>query len=128
MTNDNDALLRALKAEREFLDAGGYRKPSWRPQFIFQDSPTCMNHDNPEHPKPCSECVLMPLVPEDCRDKKVPCRQIPLNAQGETIEYFYRCGTQDELENALGTWLQNEIRGLESQQPPVQCRACSAGC
>lgn len=128
MTNNNDVLLRALKTEREFLKRGGYRRPSWRPQFIFQDSPTCLNRDIHEQPRPCSECVLMPLIPEDCRENKIPCRQIPLNPQGETIEYFYSCGTLDELENALGTWLQNEIRGLESEQTPLRCRARSAGC
>jgi hypothetical protein len=41
-------LLGVLKSELEFLNSGGYHKPSWRPQFVFQDSPTCMNRDNPK--------------------------------------------------------------------------------
>ena len=47
MANDDRDLLTVLKAELAFLEKGGYRhSPSarWRPQFIFEDSPTCMNH------------------------------------------------------------------------------------
>lgn len=113
MTNNDEGLLKVLRREHEFLSSGGYRKPTWRPQFIFEDSPTCLKHDDAAHARACSECPLMPLVPAECRGNKVPCRQIPLNAQGDTVDYFYRCGTLDELEVALHAWLTEEIRELE---------------
>ena len=64
MANKKRDLLEVLRLELEFLENGGYRKVySWRPQFIFEDSPTCLNYGNPAARRPCSECVLMQLVP-----------------------------------------------------------------
>ena len=36
----------------------------------------------------------MRFVPSELRDQESPCRLIPLTPKGETIDYFYRCGTQ----------------------------------
>ena len=115
MINAQSKLLDVLKRELEFLNSSGYRRPSWRPQFVFQDSPTCMNRDNPKDPKPCSECVLMPFVPAESRKNKIPCRQIVLNDQGNTIDDFYHWGTREELEDELAVWLETQIRDLESK-------------
>jgi hypothetical protein len=125
MANDDRDLLTVLKAELAFLEKGGYQhspNARWRPQFIFEDSPTCINYGKRENSRPCSECSLMTLVPEDCRDEKVPCRHIPLNAQGFTIDTYYRLGTHEELEQALGAWLRNTIDRLEQERdrhPPI---------
>ena len=57
MQKDERDLLDVLKFELNFLEKGGYgRSPreSWRPVFIFEDSPTCMNYDCKENPAPCS--------------------------------------------------------------------------
>ena len=108
MTNDNRDLLDVLKAELEFLEKGGYRhtaRAAWRPQFMFQDSPTCLNFDPTQQPRPCSDCILMQLVPGDLRTKKIPCRYIPLSERGETVDSFYRTGTQEELEATVAQWL-----------------------
>jgi hypothetical protein len=115
MINAQSKLLDVLKRELEFLNTSGYRKPSWRPQFVFQDSPTCINRDNPKDPKPCSECVLMAFVPAESRKNRIPCRQIVLNDQGNTIDDFYHWGTREELEDELGVWLATQIRDLESK-------------
>jgi hypothetical protein len=119
MTNDRRNLLDVLKAELEFLEKGGYRhtaRADWRPQFMFQDSPTCLNFDPAQGPKPCTDCVLMQLVPEELRNKKIACRYIPLSAQGETIDSFYRTGTQEELEVAVARWLKINIAQLEREK------------
>lgn len=105
-------LVEVLKAELEFLNRGGYRKASWRPQFIFEDSPSCLNYGR-EHKQPCSDCVLMQLVPPEKRKETIPCRYIVLNEQGDTVDFLYRSGTQEELESALRTWLTQEIAKLE---------------
>ena len=112
--SDKRNLSEVLKSELEFLNSGGYRKPSWRPQFVFEDSPTCPNFGHSERQEPCSECILMQLVPPEKRGAKVPCRYIRLNDRGDTIESLYRSGTQDELESALRTWLTREIENLEN--------------
>ena len=137
MSNDQRELLTVLKAELEFAEKGGYRNTdlsAWRPQFIFQDSPTCLNSDPAQPPRPCSECILNQLVPADLRRRNIPCRYIPLNEQGETIDSFYRSGTREELESALRNWLHTTIQRLEvkastteqSAEPEIHVRARAA--
>ncbi len=121
MSKDKRELLEVLKAELQFLAKGGYRQTAradWRPHFIFQDSPTCLNFDPTQQPRPCTDCVMMQVIPEDQRSKKIPCRFIPLNAQGETIDSFYRYGTYAEVEAALRKWLSATIAGLEKAECP----------
>jgi hypothetical protein len=119
MEDDKRDLLEVLKAELEFLEKGGYRhtaRAAWRPHFVFQDTPTCLNFDSTQQPKPCSQCVLMQLVPENLRNKKIPCRYIPLSERGETIDTFYRSGTEEELEAAVAQWLRTTITRLEREK------------
>jgi hypothetical protein len=117
MTQEKSDLLELLKFELKFLEDGGYgRSPRtpWRPTSTFQDSPSCLNFDDPSRPHPCSACLLMRFVPEERRKESVPCWFIPLSARGETIDYYSRCGTQLELEEALGEWLRDAIHKIES--------------
>lgn len=116
MTGDNRKLVSVLKAELKFLESGGYwsdRLPSWRAAFILEDSPTCLNFGRTADRRPCRECILMQFVPADQISKKVPCRHIPLNEQGETLDSLYRSGTQEEIETAVAKWLRARIRELE---------------
>lgn len=116
MQKDERDLLDVLKFELEFLEKGGYgRSPrqAWRPQFIFEDSPTCMNYDCQESPEPCTHCVLMQLVPPEYRSAKTPCRHIPLNEAGETLDVLYRYDNQPEVEESVGKWLRTTIAQLE---------------
>lgn len=120
MTTDNRSLLEVLKFELEFLEKGGYgRSPRtpWRPQFVFEDSPTCMNYDRREDPGPCGDCVLFDLVPAERREEEIPCRHIPLSAAGDTIHSLYGWGDQAEVEEALAKWLRVTIAKLEQKQP-----------
>jgi hypothetical protein len=118
MAADSRDLLNVLKFELEFLEQGGYgRLPreSWRPRFVFEDSPTCMNFNSKDH-EPCSECLLMQFVPENARKEQTPCTHIPLSPGGETLESLYRFGTQLEIEEALGAWLRATICRIETKQ------------
>jgi hypothetical protein len=119
MAQDERDLLDLLKFELKFLEDGGYgRSPRtpWRRQFAFEDSLTCLNFSDPARPHPCSECLLMDFVPAELRNQASPCRLIPLTAKGETVDYFYRCGTQLELEEALAGWLRNQVSRIEEQR------------
>ena len=119
MAKDNRDLVQILKAELEFLETGGYTpapKVRWRPQFVFEDSPTCLNYGRKETLIPCRECALSQFVPPDCREEKIPCRHIPLNKEGYTVDTYYRIGTLEELEAALGNWLRETIRRLEQER------------
>jgi hypothetical protein len=139
MAIDKRKLLDVLKAELEFLEKGGYThtaRAAWRPQFMFQDSPTCLNFDTTQPRKPCSECILMQLIPEEARSKAIPCRYIPLSEHGETIDSFYRSGSQEELEAAVTNWLKRTISQMEraqeecenaSERPDVHVRAKFVG-
>ena len=124
--SDKRNLSEVLRSELEFLNSGGYRTITWRPRFIFEDSPTCPNFGHSQRQEACSECILMQLVPLEKRGAKVPCRYIQLNDRGETIESLYRSGTQDELESALRAWLTHEIENLENAQGADEGKRCFA--
>jgi hypothetical protein len=125
MQRDERDLLEVLKFELQFLEDGGYgRSPRtpWRPQYIFEDSITCMNYDSKENPGPCSDCVLMQLVPPERRSETIPCRHIPFNASGsgETLDSLYRCSDQNEIEETVGSWLRTTIQRLEEEREAAQ--------
>jgi len=123
MQKDERDLLEVLKFELQFLEDGGYgRSPRtpWRPQYIFEDSLTCMNYDSKENPGPCSDCVLMQLVPPERRSEKIPCRHIPFNGSGETLDSLYRYSDQNEIEETVGSWLRTTIQQLEEARKTVQ--------
>jgi hypothetical protein len=120
MPNDERELLAVLKAELAFLESGGYRnglgaRP--RQKFVFEDSPTCLNFGKIKNPRPCRGCVMTTLVPADCLGEKIPCRHIPLNQAGFTIDTYYRLGTFEEAESATRTWLRKIIANLEALAP-----------
>ena len=117
MQDDRD-ILELLKAELAFLEKGGYRKGPrypWRPTFMFEDSPTCINFQGEGHPRPCGECALIQFVPEDRKKLRYPCRHIQLTSQGECVNSFYEWGTEEELEVALKAWLQRTIQAIEHE-------------
>jgi hypothetical protein len=118
MARDDRNVLDVLKFELEFLEQGGYgRLPreAWRARLIFEDSPTCMNYNSKDR-EPCDECLLMQFVPKEAREAQTPCIHIPLSPKGETLEFLYRTGTQQEIEAALGAWLRSTIQKLEAQK------------
>jgi len=122
MQKDERDLVEVLKSELEFLIHGEYgRSPKspWRPQYIFEDSFTCLNCNSRENPRPCSDCVLMQLVPGDRRSEKIPCRYIPFNKSGETLDSLYRSCDQEEIEETVGKWLEATIRQLEEGRQAV---------
>ena len=115
MRKDQQDLLDVLKAELEFVEKGGYRHPeraAWRPRFVFQDSPSCLNFDSTRPARRCGECALIQAVPVECSERRFPCRHIPLNEQGDTLDSLYRSGTQEEIESALAEWLKSQIARL----------------
>jgi hypothetical protein len=125
MQKDERDLLEVLKFELQFLEDGGYgRSPRtpWRPQYIFEDSLTCMNYDSKENPGPCSDCVLMHVVPVECRSEKIPCRHIPFNASGETLDSLYRYTNQNRIEETVGAWLRATIQQLEEERQMARHR------
>ncbi len=123
MAREKRDLLEVLKLELEFLRNGGYRQSSsWRPQLIFEDSPTCLNYGDPKHARPCSECVMLQLVPEENREEKIPCRYIPITAHKETIQSLYATGTAEEIETVLAEWLMGTIQRLEVEKTGNQAK------
>ncbi|HEY8714992.1 MAG TPA: hypothetical protein VIM00_06395 [Candidatus Acidoferrum sp.] len=119
MTAGRQKTLDLLKRELEFVEKGGYKNPlraAWRPRFLFQDSPSCLNYDVSQHPRPCSDCFLAQFVPKDAQHHNAACRFIPLNEQGLTLDLLYRSGTHQEIETAFVDWLKSTIARLEREQ------------
>ena len=115
-SQDNRDILEVLKFELNFLKDGGYgRSPhaAWRPPSIFEDSPICPNFGDRARPHSCQSCLLEQFVPDEKQAESVPCRNIPLTAEGQTLDDLYRTGSQAEIEQALGNWLQAQIQKIE---------------
>jgi len=107
-------ILDVLKKELHFLESGGYRDPDrWRPSFIFEDSPTCIRPDRSK-PQPCQQCPLMLFVPKSRRRTPIPCRHIPLNNEGSTLDSMYRLDSSQEIEATLRQWLIKTIAKVET--------------
>ncbi len=128
MPKDDRDILEVLKGELDFIEEGGYgrsvRTP-WKPTEIFQDSLTCINFGDPKRSRPCDECLLMEFVPPDYRSESVPCHRIPLNRGEETVDSISQRDDQDELEEAVKSWLRATISRIEearAQQASVRNR------
>jgi hypothetical protein len=118
MAHDDRTPLEVLKFELEFLQAGGYGRSPRDPQrspLIFEDSLSCINLGCKTDRVPCRDCLMMQFVPAARRSEAIPCRHIPLNEAGETVESFYQRRDQQDLEEALNAWLRATIRRLEAE-------------
>jgi hypothetical protein len=82
-----------LKAKLAFLDEGGYHarpRYPWRPNSVFQDSPTCLTSRTAKS----SGLARGPsLVPE-----RPSLAVISFCFRDETVNSFYPWGTEEELE------------------------------
>lgn len=111
-------IIDALKVEMSILEGGGYGRSVRTPRQetrLFRDSVTCLNVGETEKHQPCSECFLIEHVPETYREQEIPCRHIPLNAQGETIESLDTKGSREDAEQALLEWIRATIKRLEQE-------------
>ena len=119
MAKDDRDVLQILKFELDFLENGGYgrsvRTP-WKDTSLFQDSLSCINFGDPARTRPCDECLLMDFVPEEFRLTSVPCHQIPVSEQGETLEVIEQHKGRMEAEEALKNWLRQAIHRIEVQR------------
>ena len=124
MAPDDRDLLAVLKTELEFLQSGRYRhvaRAPWRVPLYFQDSPSCPRLARlGTGEQPCSGCVLFPLVPFFAQDEPLPCRHIPLTAEGHTLHILYGCATPFEIRRAFERWLRATILRLETKRALFQ--------
>lgn len=105
-----DSVVAELRRELAFLDRGGYRVQSyWRMPLFFEDSPICSRRHEAVCP---SSCALLALIPTAFRDEAAPCRHIPLNHAGETLQSMYSTDTNEEIEAAIRKWLVSTIETL----------------
>jgi hypothetical protein len=119
MLTDQRDLLDVLKFELYFLEQGGYERSSsaaWRPRFIFEGSPTCINYGATGDRTPCTVCALMQLIPGSRRFATRPCWHIALNESGETLDSLYRYSDQNQIKETFGNWLRTTIDQLERQR------------
>lgn len=119
MRRDDDEIFRMFQFELRFLEDGGYRhspRTPWRAPYVFEDSPSCPNFNDAVRHQLCIDCPLMEFVPPQFRAETAPCRFIPLTEAGESVDYFYRTGTQMELEEALACWLRKQIEAMPKAQ------------
>lgn len=100
--------LTALQHHFELLKRTG----SSNSQLHFEDSDICFR--SPFYSCSSSRCALMHFVPKEFRSETAPCRHIPLNAKGESLEMLYGIRTTHEIDSAVRAWLSSVIETLES--------------
>ena len=88
------------------------RKGANNSQLHFEDSDICFR--SPFFSCSSSRCALMHFVPKKFRSEVAPCRHIPLNAKGESLEMLYSIRTTDEIDSTVRAWLSSVIEALES--------------
>jgi len=54
------------------------------------------------------------------RSEKNPCRHIPFDVSGETLDSLYRDSDQNEIEETVGNWLRAAIQRLEEERMVAQ--------
>ena len=107
-------IIGLLKQELSFMERGGYGGAlPWKPVSMFLDSPSCPNRLDAERSVPCTQCWLYEFVPEKYRQEMDACHFIHLNAHGESVHSMSRQYTPGEVEAAVKSWLEAEIRYLE---------------
>jgi hypothetical protein len=68
------------------------------------------------------------FVPEQSRHETIPCRYIPLDESGETLETLYSTATNEEIQKTIREWLLLTIAGLEQiAESEMRCRGEKAG-
>lgn len=115
MSEDSRNALQVLTCELNFLEQGGYDRQlqDAAPSKPFLSSSTCLNFDTQLRPHACHECLLYDFVPAEKRVEDVPCHQIPLNSEGDTIASLLSSGDTDRLRSTLCEWLRRTIAQLE---------------
>ena len=115
---NRNGLLELLKRELAFLTSGYYARgrKSRTPSLLFENSPICPNSGGLSPRHPCSECELFQFVPSGHRGERVPCRYIPLNLSGDTLDGLYGYASDQELRENLVDWLCENIAHLESER------------
>jgi len=121
MAQSKKDVLATLQAELAFVECGGYRTPgkaAWCPQFIFEDSPTCLNFRNFGERHPCRQCALIDFVPSGHKHQQFPCRYIPLDHAAHTLDLLYRTATEEEAHTMVANWLRKTVAQLKHELAP----------
>ncbi len=109
-----------LRLEEVAVAACGFPpSPSAPHQHLkpFRDSITCLYflQENPQGQ--CEQCWLASFVPAEYDPRALPCHQIPLNQQGETVLSLEARGDPERLKTEVLGWIRGEIAKLERALP-----------
>ncbi len=105
-----EQLLGMLKLEEITATKAGYKK-DLQP---FRDSITCLSFAR-ETLEPCDQCWLMRFVPREHHDHALPCQQIPLNQNGETVASLELTGDRERMRHEVLAWLRSNIAKLKEE-------------
>ena len=104
-----EELLVMLKLEEAVVAAVGYVRKQ-----PFRDSITCLDFGR-ESLEPCDQCWLMRFVPSEHHPDALPCHQISLNENGETVASLVASGDRERLKQVMMAWLRGTIANVERE-------------
>jgi hypothetical protein len=129
MPKDQRDILDVLRYELAFLEQNGYGRSlsmPWKWSSTFRHSPSCINFNDPQRARPCTECPLIDFVPAEARSQDIPCHHIPIGPAGQTVGNMEREHDVVELERTLGNWLRATIERIERERAAGMPQALSA--
>ena len=116
-----EELLVMLKLEEAVVVAVGYVRNQ-----PFRDSITCVDFGR-ESLQPCDGCWLMSFVPREYHQNALPCHQISLNQNGETVAGLASTGDRERLRQTILAWLRGTIAKLEQEREQLEKKNADAG-
>lgn len=121
MCTERRSLGETLKYGLALLENRTVGDCALQPFSFFEQSPLCPNYGtgNQLDLCPCRKCILISLVPALFREKHRPCRYIPLNLDGETLESLSHSTDGVETMQLLRDWLRTIVIQLEHEGPAL---------
>lgn len=81
----------------------------------FRDSVVCLNAGKSIPTDPCTNCVLLNLVPPEARHQPLPCSYIPLDDAGQTLQILARNASREQCQKAILAWMERTADRLEKE-------------
>ncbi len=104
---DKREVIRLLR--QEILDSRRGRGGA-----TFGDTALCLSPGSFPS-EPCSHCPLLEFVPPACRQRPLPCFDIPLDSTGRTLDLLTQKTSLNECNQAIRAWMERTLKQLEKE-------------
>jgi hypothetical protein len=119
MSDDERDILKALRAELDFIERGGDARRPRTPLLsvsVSQDSKTCLNFGYPYRARACGECLLYDFASAEGQAAQIPCHHIPFDAGGATVGMLKAACEQKAIEAKVRAWPSARLKEIAADR------------